>query len=328
MKIMFWNIFKLGSGKLKKAMSQVPIAANGMGNTVEDYITKIALGDAVWSAAGSATPVDALVIIELVSGGGSKGQPGTGSCLRTLNALKGAMNTAATAKKLSPMPTYDFVSPNITGRRETVGILYNTKALTLSGSAVAMRDTSSNFLSDRTPLWAKFNLVSGNTVLNLIGIHGPTSQPSASDYTKAVAFTNRLGDVAQIAQSGFKPVQATLIGGDYNCDGKNTYNSGNGNKRVLRTAFNVLTTTCKYSVPLASGTKTSLLRNADQSTTPPGYLSQPYDNIVCILPGQTTMPPVKVVDLCAGAPIWTTNGVAVFNAARKTSDHLPVTIEW
>ncbi len=330
MKIMFWNIFKLGSTKLIKKMNQGIIAPAGMGNTHADYITKVALGDAIWrAAAGSNTPVDALVIIELISGGHAKGDDGTGSCLRCLNALKGALNTAAKAKNLSPLPTYGFVDPLITGNKETVGVLYNTATLT-SVSSEVMRDTSNGFLHPRSPFWVAFDVVSSGMRLNLVGVHGPTSAPTTDQYTNAVVFTNKLANVAQIAQTGFDPVQATLIGGDYNCDGGNSYPSGNGNgtKKTRVSAFSALTSpNGKYSVPLSIGTRTSLLKDADQSTNPPGYLSQPYDNIVCLLPGQT-MPPVNVSDLCAGAPVWKTNPVSTFNAARAISDHLPVTIEW
>ena len=49
-KLMFWNIFKVGSGKLKKRLSAT-IANGGMGNNIEDYIVKVSTGNAVWQKA-------------------------------------------------------------------------------------------------------------------------------------------------------------------------------------------------------------------------------------------------------------------------------------
>ncbi len=71
MKIIYWNIFKLGSSKLNNKMNATSVA-NGLGNNLNDYVVKVATGDAVWGGATSTTPVDALLIIELVSGGNAE----------------------------------------------------------------------------------------------------------------------------------------------------------------------------------------------------------------------------------------------------------------
>ncbi|MEI9995232.1 MAG: hypothetical protein WDM91_11610 [Rhizomicrobium sp.] len=322
MKIVFWNIQKASEGKLKKNLNSAIIGSNGLGNNVADYVVKIVLDDKVWATA-TGVPADAFVIIELVSGGSDKGGDATGTCLPALTKLEGALNAAAVAANLNPLPTYRHIVPKITGHRETVGILYNAATLTYVSDAV-MRDTDNKFLPKRSPLWAKFTVGSTTTALNLIGVHGPTSKPSSDIYTAAVSYTNKLADIAQIAQTGFIPKQATLIGGDFNCDGANTYSKSNNGKNAKISAFADLIA-CAYTVPLLTGTKTSLLQSADQSTKPPGYLSQPYDNIVCgALPGAT----VKVIDLCQNAPTWSKNAVATFNAARTVSDHLPISVNW
>ncbi len=320
---MFWNIFKLGSSKLKNKMNQAVIANNGLGNTALDYIVKVATGNAVWVNATTTTPVDVLVIVELISGGATKGAPGTGSCLRSLNAIKAALNGTTTAAY-----RYAYVPPLVTGFHETVGVLYNNKSLTYVNSA-AMRNTSNAFLLPRTPLWAQFNVIGANParVLNIVGIHGPTSVPASLDYKDSVSYTNQLGLVGQLNQAALNPKQDTCIGGDFNCDPLNSYKSGNGSKGAKITAFTDLTGSYGYVITLANGTLTSIRDAMDNTKTPPAnYLSEPYDNIVFRLPSQMVNPPVNRVNLIGQAPVFATNAVASFNAARSISDHLPLTI--
>ena len=322
---MFWNIFKLGSTKLKNKMNQAVIGAGGMGNNALDYIVKVATGNLVWTNATSSTPVDVLVIVELISGGTAKGANGTGSCLRSLNAIKAGLNGTAPATH-----RYDYATPLVIGHHETVGVLYNNKSLTFVSSA-AMRDTGNAFLLPRTPFWANFSVIGAipARVLNIVGIHGPTSLPAVPDYKDAVAFTNDLSNVGQLNQSGLNPKQDTCIGGDFNCDPLNSYRKGNGSKTAKVTAFSDLTTGNGYSITLANGTLTSI-RDAMVNTNPPpsNYLSQPYDNIVFQLPSQVAKPPVNRVDLIGQSPAFAGNAVAAFNAARSISDHLPMTIEF
>lgn len=322
---MFWNIFKLGSSKLKNKMNQAVIANNGLGNTALDYIVKVATGNAVWNNATTTTPVDVLVVVELVSGGATKGNPGTGSCLRSLNAIKAAMNGTTTAAY-----RYDYVPPLVTGYHETVGVLYNNKSLTYVSNA-AMRNAANNFLLPRTPFAAAFTVIGTNPLraLNVVGIHGPTSNPTTLDYKDAVAFTNQLSQIAQLNQAALNPKQDTCIGGDFNCDPLNTYKSGNGAKAPKVTAFADLTGSYNYSITLANNTLTSIRDAMDNNQVPPAnYLSQPYDNIVFRLPSQIANPPVRRVNLIGNAAVFGASPVAAFNAARSISDHLPLTIEF
>ena len=327
MKIVYWNIFKLGSTTLKMKLNQGIIANGGLGNNKLDYIVKVVSGDAVWSGATSQVPADVIVILELISGGTAKGAPGTGSCLRVLNAMKAALNSAAPKTH-----RYDFVQPRLIGNKETVGVLYNNQALTYVNSE-SMRDGSNKFLPTRTAFWASFTVKSTSRPLNIIGVHGPTSDPKTGDYQEAVAYTNRLADIAQINQAALQPKQDTFIGGDFNCDPTNSYSVRKGQKKLQVGAFSVLQTSCKYSITLPNNTRTSL-RNAidNNQPAPNNYLSQPYDNIVFLLPSRGAGPPpeVKCVDLVGKAPnnLATTNLVAVFNAAWTVSDHLPVVIEF
>src|SRR5262249_36252213 len=242
-----------------------------------------------------------------------------------LNALKGAFNNATNGQKANYR--YDFVEPLLIGYRETIGVIYNTKALNYV-SAAAMRTTANRFLLPRTAFHASFTVKNTNPLrpLNIVGIHGPTSNPRTEDYREAVEFTNDLAEIGQINQAAVNPKQDTCIGGDFNCDPLNSYALGNGTKKKKIAAFDVLDATYQYKITLPNGTLTSL----KDAVVNGEYLSQPYDNIVFRLPSQTKKPPVKRVNLIGNAlaPLPTNNLVALFNAARLVSDHLPVTVEF
>jgi hypothetical protein len=319
---MFWNIFKLGSSKLGNRMNAGIIAANGLGNNIQDYIVKVATGNAVWNAATTTTPVDVLVIIELVSGGNKKDSNGFGACIRVLKALKASMNAVVA---LNANYNYDYAAPKLIGNKECVGVIYNTVKLT-SVSNAAMRNTANNFLLPRTAFWARFTQVGTLPLrpMNIVGIHGPTSNPVSADYKDAVTFTNDLYSVAQLNQGAINPKEDTCIGGDYNCDPLNTYAKKVNSKSTKISAFADLTNLANYKITLPNGTLTSLRNSINGGI----YLSQPYDNIVFQLPAQFPAPPVRRVDLVGNAPIFGTNPTAVFNAARAVSDHLPLTIAY
>lgn len=234
------------------------------------------------------------------------------------------MNTVVSANAAY---VYDYVPPKVIGPRETVGVIYNTVSLTYV-SAAAMRDTANTFLLPRTAMWARFNRVGTNPVrpLNLIGIHGPTSSPP-SDYRNAVAFTNALNDVAQINQTAINPKEDTCLGGDFNCDPKNYYKVGSQSKQ--RQIFGFADLKPPYAITLANGTKTSLLKSFNAGGVGGDkYLSQPYDNILTVLPTLVNAPPVLVVDLVGNAPTYGTSPAATFNAARIVSDHLPMSVSF
>jgi len=316
---MFWNIFKVGSGKLKKRLSAT-IANGGMGNNIEDYIVKVATGNAVWQNATTATPVDVLVIIELVSGGTQKDMLGYGSCLRVLSALKGSMNAAVNQVNYK----YKKVAPRVIGTREAVGVLYNTRTLTYVSSQ-SVRNTANQFIRPRTAFLTQFTY-NGNP-LNIVGIHGPTSTPQ--NFRASVVFTNQLGDVAEINQAALNPKQDLCVGGDYNCDSTSGYPAFQNGIQTQILAFSRLRQLYNYQISLANGTLTSLRNSVNNNLAPPAnYLSQPYDNIVFQLPNQMVNPPVRRVDLIGNSPLYATNQIAVFNACRAVSDHLPMTIAW
>jgi len=319
---MFWNIFKLGSSKLGNKLNAGIIAANGLGNNIQDYIVKVATGNAVWNAATTTTPVDVLVIIELVSGGNKKDSAAFGACIRVLKALKASMNSVVTG---NVNYSYDYAAPKLIGNKECVGVIYNTVKLT-SVSNAAMRNTANNFLLPRTAFWARFTQVGTLPLrpMNIVGIHGPTSLPLQSDYKDAVTFTNDLYDVAQLNQSAIVPKEDTCIGGDYNCDPLNSYSKKVNSKATKILAFSALTNQANYNITLPNGTLTSLRDTINGGI----YLSQPYDNIVFQLPAQFPAPLVRRVDLVGNAPIFGANPTAVFNAARAVSDHLPLTIAY
>jgi endonuclease/exonuclease/phosphatase family metal-dependent hydrolase len=319
MKIMFWNIFKVGSGKLKKKLSAI-VANGGLGNNIQDYIVKVALGNAIWNNATTTTPVDALVIIELVSGGTQKDVLGYGSCLRVLAALKASMNGAVNNVNYH----YDYVPPRVIGTRESVGVLFNDQVLTYVSSQ-SVRNTALNFIRPRTAFLSKFTY-NGNP-LNIVGIHGPTSTPQ--NFRASVVFTNQLGDVAAVNQSALNPKEDLCVGGDYNCDPTSGYPAFQNGHQTQILAFSRLRQMYNYQITLANGTLTSLRNSLNNALpAPANYLSQPYDNIVFQLPSQMVNPPVLRVNLIGNAPMYNTNRVAVFNACRAVSDHLPMTISF
>jgi endonuclease/exonuclease/phosphatase family metal-dependent hydrolase len=317
LKIIFWNIKFLGSTKLWYLTNPVAQAA-GLGNDFEDYIVKVVTGDAVWAAATTQVPADIFVIIELKAGG-QKGQLGTRACLTVLNSLVPAMNAAA------PACNYTHVPPYNVGTKETVGVIYNQHTLGFVQSEV-MRDTNGDYLNKRSPFRAEFTVTATGAALNVVGIHGPTSQPTSGDYRDAIEYANQLDTIAGINQSAINPKQDLCIGVDFNCCPRDYYWKNAGNKKRQKVIpFEGLIANFGYSVTLPTPTDTSLLDSLNGAN----YLSQPYDNIVFQLPSQApVLPTVRRIDTVAHAPTWGTNPLSTFNVARAVSDHLPVCIQY
>jgi hypothetical protein len=317
LKIIFWNIKFFGSGKLDEETNSTAVVG-GLGNTYADYIVKVVAGDEVWKNATSEVPADIFVIVELKSGGDAKGSPGNGACDRVLGELVPAMNEAL------PMREYKAVDPLVVGWNEVVGVIYDASGLTYVSSE-AMRDTAGNYLADRTPFRAEFTVKATKRKLNVVGIHGPTSQPAQREYRRAVEFTNFLGNVAAINQAGVEPKYDLCIGGDFNCCPNDFYVHSPNTRNERRVyAFDTLKDDYGYATSLFTPTKTSLKNNIVNHT----YLNEPYDNIIFKMPSQVKEPPVAVIDLVGDAPTWATAEVGTFNLARRLSDHLPMCIEY
>lgn len=324
---MFWNLLNIGNTKLSKALKVGVIGANGMGNNILDYVTRISAGEQVWQNATSNVPADIFVIIELKSGGKQKGGNGNGTCLLVLPRVVAAMNALTQARNLQATYVYASVPTLIVGSHEVVGVVYNTKVFNNPQSDV-LRTVQNTFLGPRAPFWVTFNVIANNTPLNIVGIHGPTSQPASENYKNAVSFTNGLATITNIRQEN-NPRQRTYIGGDFNVDPANSYVSGNGVKKKKIFAFADLTASYAYNITLPNGTLTSVRRTINNNVNPPGnYLSQPYDNIVFLMPGANPLPVVQRVNTIGNAPTYQAHQVATFNAAKTVSDHLPMTIEW
>lgn len=323
MKIMFWNLLNLGNTKLNKGLNQAVIGANGMGNNILDFIVNVSTGQAVWQNATSQVPADVFVIVELKSGGTMKGNAGNGACLQVLPRVVQAMNALVDAQHY----VYASVPPLVIGRHEVVGVVYNTRTLNNPQGSV-VRNVQNNFLRPRTPFLVEFNEIATNTPLNIVGIHGPTSKPASGDFRSAVRYTNNLAKCAAIQQQGNNPKHRTYIGGDFNVDPLNSYVLGNNKKRRKILAFSALEAG-RYAITLANNTLTSLRRALNNNyPQPENYLSQPYDNIPFLMPNVNPLPPVARVDVIGNAPTYAASQRATFNAARKVSDHLPMTIEW
>jgi hypothetical protein len=315
LKIIFWNIKFFGSTKLEGDTNQTA-KEGGLGNTYQDYIVKVVMGDEKWKKATSEVPADIFIIVELKSGGSAKGNEGYGACDRVLPKLVASMN------ETEPMRDYDFVPPLLVGWNEVVGVIYDKNSLILDSSE-AMQNASGEYLRSRTPFRAEFTVKATSKKLNVVGIHGPTSTPP-NEYRTAVEYTNALADVNGINQAGARNYDL-CVGGDFNCCPNNYYVLSAGTKHERDVyAFEVLSTKYGYKTTLPTPTPTSL-KNAISNHE---YLSQPYDNIIFQMPSQVDAPPVAVIDLIGKAPTWPAAEVGTFNVMRDLSDHLPMSIEY
>lgn len=348
MKIISWNLKNVGQTKLGKAFT--PTMANfGLGNTVLDYIMNVVMGSTIWNNIASTHPADIFVVIELKSGGNnkSKGHPAFGTAHPTMQLIVGAMNNiVANTPVLQPNYFYRYVSPPvnvagnnqytnpmITGRHETVGVVYNSLRLTPTNSAV-FRDHNNQFLNPRTPFGVQFNIVNTTDSLTIIGIHAPpTSGGAAVRYKKPIDFMRRAATIPAFANTAIKQ----FIMGDYNCDPASTYTGANG---VV--GWNIP----GYGTLIANGTLSSVRRRVNNGNVPPAnYLSEAYDNLMYNFnAGGGAVE--RVLDTIANAryfgapphppppnppppaPLYPGNLVALLNNYNKVSDHLPIMLEF
>lgn len=356
MKIVSWNLKDIGTGKLAGTL---PWFNNrGLGVNVLDYITKVVAADPIWQHVTGANPADVFVVVELVTGGTSKGSASTGSSLTSMTHFVNALNAAVAA---NPAFHYSAVTPAlVTGHNECVGVIYNDLRLAHAGAAdmgVLRLAANNRYLLPRTPYWVRFTEVAvPYTPLNIVAVHAPTTTPGTNSYRDPINWCNSLDGVTRISQAGFAAPERTLLVGDFNCGPVVSYTkrvrdaAGNVND-VNTQAFTQLITTCNFRseiphlppqpvpaqiVPAATLTSLrSVVVHANPAPT--NYLKEAYDTILYQLGGAGGVAST-VWDLIGQARNANSNpvGVALYPADVvllvqnywAVSDHLPVAIEY
>ncbi|MGL5888521.1 MAG: hypothetical protein ACRC3B_01470, partial [Bacteroidia bacterium] len=214
MKIISWNLLNIGNTKLGKALNGA-VVAGGLGNTVLDYIVKMATGDPAWNNICTTNPADIFVVIELKTGGTTKGNAANGTSIPTLANLVNAMNVAVTARNLQGQFVYASAPAEIVGYHECVGVIYNTLSVQVANNG-ALRDNNGNWIGPRTPYLVRFTTVAPpNTPYNIIGIHAPPPKAGADRFKAPILFAQRIADVPEVINNAAETV---LIMGDFNCN--------------------------------------------------------------------------------------------------------------
>jgi hypothetical protein len=211
MKVICWNIQKIGSGKVNKRLTSV-VRNCGLGNTVLDYIVNFVTGSSVWNNGVNGVPADVFIIIEMISNRQGKGRAATGSAVRTQQRLLNAMNNEMIARNIQGQYNYASIAQQNISRGETVGVIYNTVTLT-NTAARSVRDNNVHWLNPRTPFLTRFTTVAPpHTPINIIGIHAPTKN-GEDIYDTPLQYADNLATVPEIIQQA----ESMIIMGDYNC---------------------------------------------------------------------------------------------------------------
>ncbi|HEX3466214.1 MAG TPA: hypothetical protein VHS78_19355 [Candidatus Elarobacter sp.] len=337
MRIVAWNLKNIGQTKLTNTFSSLLTLA-GLGNNVLDYIVKVVMGDENWAPYTGASPADVFLIIELKSGGKAKGTAATGTAIPTMAAIVKAMNDVANGpRKLSAAYQYASVPAQVIGYHECVGVIYNTKALTLDASSPKVLKDADGFVLPRAPFYVKFTDTAGKPLL-VAGIHAPPPGGGTYPFRLPVVFSNKLGGVPEINQKGAGTRAALYVGGDFNCDSTSTYKASVKKVTTTIPGFQALTGTYGYSTGIAAGTLSSM-RSRLGTASPPtstNYLSGAYDNIL-----RATSPTgvsQRILDLIANAldlsvpttpeDMYPKRVQMLFNNYWKVSDHMPVDLTY
>jgi len=322
MKIISWNLRNLGATKLANPFT-VAVAGRGLGNNVLDYVLNVVMGRPVWAPISSGNPADIFVIIELKSGGHNKGQNANGTAIPTLATIVAAMNTMANNLGVGAQYQYLAAVPLITGRHETVGVIFNQRVLTWNASAVR-RDVNNQYINPRTPFSATLTVNATGAQVVVTGVHAPPPSGGAAVRNRPPVNSARaVATVPQLATAN------QLVMGDYNCTPASTYTNGFG----VVVGWNWP----GYGTLIPNGTLSSVrLRVAGTQPPPQNYLSAAYDNLlynfnagggavervldtIANARDMTQMPP---------APMYPASLVALLNNYNKVSDHLPLYMEF
>ena len=262
------------------------------------------------------------MVIELKSGGKNKGAAVSGTGVPCMANILNAMNfIAQNTPALVGNYAYAQTPGMLTGRHESVGLIYNTVRLTYVGQGVLQNNTG-NYLLPRTPYLAQFTVGVNGPALNVVGIHAPPpSGGAAVKFKEPISFCNRLPSCAALMGG----VQNYFIGGDFNCAPTDTWVSSG----VALTPFNnpsppapANRTLTGYGTSLANGTLTSVRRKVDFNQVGPlQYLNGVYDNILYFPAGNYL---AYTLDLIGNLNTPGAGIVARLNNFWRISDHLPV----
>jgi len=332
MKIVSWNLKNVGNNKLANTFNPA-ITVAGLGNNVGDYIMNVVMSRPVWNNILSAALPDVFVIVELKSGGSTKGVAANGTAIPTLATLVAGMNAVANAGLVPPNtnPNYQYaaVLPLVIGYHETVGVIYNTRSLNYVNSGI-LRDNVNNvnFLP-RAPFWAEFT-DDGGTTYDLVGLHAPPPGGAPPNFYKpGIQYANVLTRSTQLDLANQMMPENTFVMGDFNCDPTYTY----GNPAV---GFAM----AGYATSLAAVTLSSMRAAVvNGNPQPSNYLKDAYDNLMHAFPNGAPVGGVteRVPDLIGNArnvnvapvqPMYPGNVVMLLNNYWVVSDHLPVIFEF
>jgi hypothetical protein len=357
LKLVSWNIFRIGSTKLRRELTSF-YPACGLGNTVLDYMTKFITADAVWNNGVPGVPADIIIIIELISGTQNKGQPATGSALRTQAALVTGFNNAIEARGLQAQYVYAGTAQQNISPRESMSIIYNTVVLN-NTDARALRDNVGGWLGPRTPFLARFTTVNApHTPLNIIGIHAPPKDKkngsADNSYTLQLAYADALATIPVISDH----LETVIIAGDYNCSTCSkrkvqVVEEGEERARTIRAfgfkdltdlGYTTLIPDPMFQFEPPEEIYSSVRERVDNEYLPPyNYLSEAYDTALYNLTPDVTNPVQAVNNLIGTArntigPIQ--RGVTeiplgalypgevntLLDQYNKVSDHFPITM--
>jgi hypothetical protein len=332
-KLISWNLRNIGQNKLKKGMNAT-LAAAGYGNTVLDFMMKVVMGDPIWLGRNlTLAPADLFLVIELKCGGYMKGNAVTsGTGIGCMADILTAMETYTTNAGIQDQYEYAEAPKLLIGSHETVGLIYNTKALEIvDSSARVLRDNGpapGRFLLPRTPYLVQFTQLADNSTLNVVGLHAPPPKGSGDyKFQVPIAYCNQLPSCPQLMLGG---AQHYFIGGDFNC-APNSSCPAPGNFGELYPFTNPSRpgkTLTGYGTSLTDGTLTSVRRKVDKGK-PAGskdqYLSGAYDNILSY--PQTTYLEYTI-DLIGDLNVTGAQLVACLNNYNIVSDHLPVALDY
>lgn len=337
MKIVSWNLKNIGANKLNRQFSPT-VRGYGLGNTVQDFIVNLVAGGAMWNNVAdlSVNPADVFVIIELKTGGYRKGYPISGTCIPTLTALTNALNTNVN-NRFGNLTNYrySYAVPVITGRHETVGVIYNNRRLLLLSFHAFRNNNNNNWINPRTPAGAQLQIQGTTNAFQVVGIHAPPPKGSGDlRYRPPIQYCNFLDTTnpAGMADSFFS--------GDFNCAPNDYYvrNIPGGTQDVYPlTAMDNL----NYETWIPDGTLSSVRRRIAQAYYPneDSYMSEAYDNMIT---NRTFVnnPDQVVVDMIGharnmngfGNPlVWGSSqptSRSLLSAYNSVSDHMPVVLEW
>jgi hypothetical protein len=333
MKIVSWNLRNIGNTKLTNTFTQKYLGF-GLGNDVADYVAGLVMGSNRWNAVPNLTtnPADIFIVIELKTGGKKKGGAVSGTCIPTMNNLMARLTTMVGQRypgNPNPPYQYQYVTPQIIGYHEAVGIIFNNASLQFNASAVLRNTQNNNWITPRSVFAAQFTVRANNTSFNVAGLHAPPPGGGGANlkYRPPIDYSNVLHTTTAAAAAN------TFFMGDFNTDPTYTYTNGANQPVHPFTNLNGFRT---FLTPV---TLSSVRTNVNNAFNPPAnYLSDAYDNIVFNVPAlqQATTRQI-VVDMIGQSRnmngmntpnVSGTNLKLLVNAYNTVSDHMPVVIEF